>query len=87
MGYFAARYKFTLIGAIIPSITSQADASAGELADLTAKIRSSGVPAIFAETGTLGCDGSGHCRRQLAPRWSSCRPTTCPTTARIVRSW
>ena len=52
MGYFAERYKFKLIGAIIPSITSQAEASAGELADLTAKIRSAGVPAIFAEIGT-----------------------------------
>jgi zinc/manganese transport system substrate-binding protein len=52
MGYFAERYKFKLIGAIIPSITSQGEASAGELADLTAKIRSAGVPAIFAEIGT-----------------------------------
>jgi zinc/manganese transport system substrate-binding protein len=52
MGYFAERYKFKLIGAIIPSITSQAEASAGELADLIAKIRSAGVPAIFAEIGT-----------------------------------
>ena len=52
MGYFAERYKFTLIGAIIPSITSQAEASAGELADLTKKIRGAGVPAIFAEIGT-----------------------------------
>ena len=52
MGYFAERYKFKLIGAVISSITSQAEASAGELADLTAKIRSAGVPAIFAEIGT-----------------------------------
>jgi zinc/manganese transport system substrate-binding protein len=52
MGYFAERYKFTLIGAIIPSITSQAEASAGELSDLTKKIRAAGVPAIFAEIGT-----------------------------------
>jgi zinc/manganese transport system substrate-binding protein len=52
MGYFAERYKFTLIGAIIPSITSQAEASAGELSKLTSKIRDAGVPAIFAEIGT-----------------------------------
>ena len=52
MGYFAERYQFELIGAIIPSITSQAEASAGELADLTAKIRTAHVPAIFAEIGT-----------------------------------
>ena len=52
MGYFAERYKFTLIGAVIPSITSQADASAGQLARLTAEITAAGVPAIFAEIGT-----------------------------------
>jgi zinc/manganese transport system substrate-binding protein len=52
MGYFADRYRFELIGAIVPSITSQAEASAGTLADLTAKIRAAHVPAIFAEIGT-----------------------------------
>jgi zinc/manganese transport system substrate-binding protein len=52
MGYFADRYQFDLIGAIVPSITSQAEASAGALADLTAKIRAAHVPAIFAEIGT-----------------------------------
>jgi len=52
MGYFAERYKFQLIGAVIPSITSQAEPSAGELAKLTARIRDAGVPAIFAEIGT-----------------------------------
>ena len=52
MGYFADRYHFQLVGAIIPSITSQAEASAGALAALTAKIRKAGVPAVFAEIGT-----------------------------------
>ncbi|MFM8531663.1 MAG: metal ABC transporter substrate-binding protein [Ilumatobacteraceae bacterium] len=52
MGYFAERYGFQLIGAIIPAITSQAEASAGELAALTEKIEAAGVPAIFAEIGT-----------------------------------
>jgi zinc/manganese transport system substrate-binding protein len=52
MGYFAERYQFKLIGAIVPSITTQAEASAGQLADITAKIRDADVPAIFAEIGT-----------------------------------
>lgn len=52
MGYFAERYDFELIGAVIPSITSQAEASAGDLAALAAKIKFAGVPAIFAEIGT-----------------------------------
>ena len=52
MGYFAARYGFQLVGAVIPAITSQAEAAAGALADLTTKIRAAAVPAIFAEIGT-----------------------------------
>ena len=52
MGYFAERYGFTLVGAIVPAITSQAEASAGELASLVAKIDAAGVPAIFTEVGT-----------------------------------
>lgn len=52
MGYFAERYGFQLIGAIIPAITSQAEASAGELAALTETIKAAGVPVIFAEIGT-----------------------------------
>ena len=35
-----------------PSVTSQADASAGELARLAAEISAAHVPAIFAEVGT-----------------------------------
>lgn len=52
MGYFAERYGFRLIGAIIPSLTSGAEASAGELASLIEKIEDAGVPAIFTEIGT-----------------------------------
>lgn len=52
MGYFAQRYEFTLIGAVVPSITSQAEASAGELAELGDKIKDAQVTAIFTETGT-----------------------------------
>ena len=52
MGYFAERYGFQLIGAVIPAVTSQAEASAGALAGLTARIRAASVPAIFAEIGT-----------------------------------
>jgi zinc/manganese transport system substrate-binding protein len=52
MGYFAQRYGFTLVGAVIPAITSQAEGSSGELAGLKKKIQVAGVPAIFAEIGT-----------------------------------
>lgn len=52
MGYFARRYGFDLVGAIIPSLSSQAQVSASELADLKSKIEEQGVPAIFTELGT-----------------------------------
>jgi ABC-type Zn uptake system ZnuABC Zn-binding protein ZnuA len=51
-GYFAARYGFIIVGAIVPSISSGAAPSAQELAALIDSIRSTGVPAIFLETGT-----------------------------------
>jgi ABC-type Zn uptake system ZnuABC Zn-binding protein ZnuA len=51
-GYFAERYGFTIVGSIVPSITSGAAPSAQELAALVDQIRSSGVPAIFLENGT-----------------------------------
>jgi ABC-type Zn uptake system ZnuABC Zn-binding protein ZnuA len=51
-GYFAARYGFTVVGAILPSISSGASPSAQELAALVDKIRTTGVPAIFLETGS-----------------------------------
>ena len=52
LGYFAQRYGFKLVGAIIPSLTTQAETSAADLAALEAKIKTAGVKAIFTELGT-----------------------------------
>jgi zinc/manganese transport system substrate-binding protein len=52
LGYFADRYGFQLIGALIPSLTTQAGVSAEALAQLTDKIEAEGVTAIFTEIGT-----------------------------------
>jgi ABC-type Zn uptake system ZnuABC Zn-binding protein ZnuA len=52
LGYFADRYGFTVVGAIIPSVTTGATPSAQDLAALTRQIRESGAPAVFLETGT-----------------------------------
>jgi ABC-type Zn uptake system ZnuABC Zn-binding protein ZnuA len=51
-GYFADRYGFTVVGAIVPSISSGAAPSAQEMAALINNIRSTGTPAIFLESGT-----------------------------------
>lgn len=52
MGYFAQRYNFKLVGAIIPSITTQAEVSASDLANLKQLIEENDVKAIFTELGT-----------------------------------
>jgi ABC-type Zn uptake system ZnuABC Zn-binding protein ZnuA len=52
LGYFADRYGFRLIGAIIPNVSPDAEPSAAQLADLITRIRASGAKAIFLETGT-----------------------------------
>ena len=49
-GYFAARYDLQVLGAVIPSLTTSASASAADLEDLAALVKAQGVPAIFAET-------------------------------------
>ena len=50
LGYFARRYGFRIIGAVIPSATTEAaDPSAKETADLLNIIKSNGVRAIFSE--------------------------------------
>ncbi len=51
-GYFADRYGFTIIGTILPSSSTSAAPSARQIAELVQKIQSSGVKAIFLETGT-----------------------------------
>lgn len=52
MGYFADRFGFRIAGAIVPSLSSQAEPSARGLADLVRLIRRTGVPAVFTEIGT-----------------------------------
>jgi ABC-type Zn uptake system ZnuABC Zn-binding protein ZnuA/ABC-type Mn2+/Zn2+ transport system permease subunit len=49
-GYFAHRYGIRVIGAVIPSQTTQAQPSAGEVAALSRLIRSQGVEAVFPES-------------------------------------
>ena len=50
LGYFARRYGFKIIGAVIPSATTEAaDPSAKQTAALLNIIKLSGVHAIFSE--------------------------------------
>ena len=51
-GYFADRYGFEVVGAVIPSGSTTDSASAGELAELAEVIEAEGVPAIFSDTSS-----------------------------------
>ncbi|MFN8113375.1 MAG: metal ABC transporter substrate-binding protein [Solirubrobacterales bacterium] len=51
LGYYADRYGLDVIGAAIPALSTQAQASAGETADLIDLIRAEDVGAIFPEVG------------------------------------
>lgn len=49
LGHFADRYEIEVVGTVIPSTSTLADASAADLAELTATIREQGVETIFTE--------------------------------------
>jgi ABC-type Zn uptake system ZnuABC Zn-binding protein ZnuA len=51
LGYFANAYNFKIVGAVIPSVTTDASPSARQLASLIGTIKSSGARAIFLDIG------------------------------------
>lgn len=51
-GYFADRYRFEVVGAIIPGGGTGAEPSAGELDALARTIEAEGVPAVFADVSS-----------------------------------
>ena len=50
LGYFADRYGVEVVGALIPSLSTQAQPSVEEINALVGQIREEGVKAIFPET-------------------------------------
>ena len=52
LGYYADRYKFEVVGTILPSASSEAQPSAQQIARLIESIHQTGVKAIFLESGT-----------------------------------
>jgi ABC-type Zn uptake system ZnuABC Zn-binding protein ZnuA len=49
-GYYLDRYGLQLVGSVIPSIDTSAELSGRDVRDLVAKVRATGVKAIFSET-------------------------------------
>ena len=52
LGYFGARYGCEVLGSIIPSFSTSAEATAKDLAELKQLAKTEGVRAIFTELGT-----------------------------------
>ncbi len=52
LGYFAQRYGFKLVGAVVPSLSSEAESSASDIAALKSLITHNGVKVLFVESGT-----------------------------------
>ena len=50
LGYYARRYGIRVVGAVIPSLSTVAQPSAGEIAQLVDTIRREHVKAVFAES-------------------------------------
>ncbi len=50
LGYYARRYGITVVGTVIPSLSTSGQPSAGEVDALVRTIRESGVKTIFAES-------------------------------------
>lgn len=48
-GYFADRYGIDVVGTVLPSLTTQAQPSAGDLAELARTIEREGVSTVFSE--------------------------------------
>jgi ABC-type Zn uptake system ZnuABC Zn-binding protein ZnuA len=49
-GYFIERYKLTFVGSIIPSLSTEVQPSAQDVAELIQKIKAENVKAIFLES-------------------------------------
>lgn len=49
LGYFAERYGFTVVGAVMPGFSSDSSPSARQMADLIEQIQLHEVPAIFLD--------------------------------------
>jgi len=49
LGYYADRYAITIVGTVIPALSTQAQASAADVAQLARTIRAEGVTTVFTE--------------------------------------
>jgi ABC-type Zn uptake system ZnuABC Zn-binding protein ZnuA len=67
LGYFADRYEIEVIGAVIPSLSTRGQPSAGEIARLAKTMKRERVSAVFAEEG-LDADVEAAIARETGAR-------------------
>ena len=63
LAYFADRYGFTIVGTVIPSIDTMAEANAADLAALSATVEELQVPAVFTEELSSSADATALAER------------------------
>ena len=63
LGYFADRYGFTVLGAILPSTSTLAEANPADLAELADKVQETGVSAIFYDLQASSADAQAFADR------------------------
>ena len=63
LGYFADRYEFAIVGTVIPSTSTHAEANAADLAELAQTIDDLGIPAIFTDAQSSNVDASALAER------------------------
>lgn len=54
LAYFAARYGCTIVGSVVPGLSTAGESTAGDLAKLKSAIAGAGVRAIFTEPNESG---------------------------------
>lgn len=89
LAYFADRYNFEIVGAVIPSTSTMAEASAGELADLIELIEERSVRAIFTDAFESASDAEALADRigiPVVPLVTDALTEDGPTYAEMMRS-
>jgi len=89
LAYFADRYDFEVVGTVIPSTSTMAESSAGELAALSELIRDRSVRAIFTDAFESASDAEALAKRlgiPVIPLVTGALTDDAPTYAEMMRS-
>ena len=88
MEYFADRYDFEIAGSVIPSTSTLASSSAGDLADLADTIEALEVPAIFTDALESADDATALAERlrvEIVPLVTDALTDDAPTYVDMMR--